>query len=119
MQAILLEMFTKEQIFQCSRSPKPWRHCGFPEELSTSVPFDLIRKQVYMHPLKMYTYVFVFIINLGMVDIGLFTNINYMIICAYDTRNTNNSHLLISGGIGVGQQSNWDLSGANQSGNTK
>lgn len=72
-----------------------------------------------MHPLKMYTYVFIFIINLGMVDIGLFTNINYMIIFAYDTRNTNNSHLLIPGGIGVGQQSNWDLSGANQSGNIK
>lgn len=105
MQAILPEIFTKEQISQCSRSPKPWRHCSFPKEMSTSIPFDLISRQVYMHPLKMYTYIFIFIINPGMVDTGWFTKINYMIICAYDTRNNNNRHLLIAGRVGVAQRS--------------
>lgn len=72
-----------------------------------------------MHPLKMYPYIFIFIINPGMADIGRFTSSNYMIICAYDTGNTNNSNLLIAGGAGVAQQSNWDLCGAEQNGNTK
>lgn len=33
-----------------------------------------------------------------------------MIVCAYDTRNTNISHLLIAAGVGVAQQSSWDPS---------
>lgn len=114
MQAIPSEMFTKEQIFQLTRSPKPWGHCSFPKQIDPATLFGLISRRVYRHPLKMYTYIFIFVRNPRMIDTGWITNLNYVIMCASDTRNTNNSHLLIAGGVGVAQQCGWDPFGAEQ-----
>lgn len=111
MQAILTEMFTKEEIFHCSWSSKPHRHLSFPEELSALITFDLINRQVYVHLLKVYTYLFVFTINPGMADIGWVNNLNYMIVSAYDKRDINSTHLLIAGVVGAAQQSSWDPPG--------
>lgn len=119
LQAIPSEMLTKDPIFQLTGSSKPRRHCSFPKQLDPAAsPFDLSR-QVYMHLLKMHTYVFIFIRNPKMVDIGWLTNISYVILCACDSRNINNSHLLIAGGVWAAQQSSWDPFGAEQSGNMK
>lgn len=54
---------------------------------------------MYMYPLNMYTNIFIFIRTPEIVDTGWFTANNYTIICAYDTRNTNNSYLLTTGGV--------------------
>lgn len=70
LQVIPSEMLTKEPIFQLTGSPKPRRYCSFPKQLDPAAPpFDLNR-QVYMHLLKMHTYMLIFIRNPRKVDIG-------------------------------------------------